>query len=58
MNKSDFVFVYNKNVAKYLKENGIYSITTGLHPTTHKMFTLFVKSECLQRVLDQYKNNK
>ncbi|MBU9720549.1 MULTISPECIES: hypothetical protein [Bacillaceae] len=54
--KDNLFFCYNKNLCLFLKEDkGIYSITTAIHPTTKKMFTLFAKSEELQKALDEYK---
>ncbi|MFD2703927.1 DUF5659 domain-containing protein [Salibacterium lacus] len=54
---SDMFFCYNKNLAQYIKSRGIYSITTAIHPTTGKMFTLFPKSEELQQALNEYHNH-
>lgn len=53
--KDNLFFCYNKNLCMYLKDKKIYSLTTAIHPTTKKMFTLFAKSEQLQKALDEYK---
>ncbi|OLS37920.1 hypothetical protein BTR22_05265 [Alkalihalophilus pseudofirmus] len=54
----DYFFCYNSNLAKHLKSKGIYSITTAIQPTSQKMFTLFPKSERLQSVLDEYREQQ
>ncbi|MFD2046457.1 hypothetical protein ACFSTA_19115 [Ornithinibacillus salinisoli] len=56
--KKDIFFCYNANVAKFIKAQGIYSITTAIEPTTKKMFTLFPKGDNLQQALDLYKKSK
>lgn len=56
--KNDLFFCYNRNLSKFLKDQGIYSITTAIHPTSKKMFTLFAKTDELQQALNLYKQVK
>lgn len=56
--KDNLFFCYNKTLSRFLKDSGIFSLTTAIHPTTKKMFTLFAKSEDLQQALDEYKKSK
>ncbi len=47
-------FCYDKNLAAYINKNGYKSVTTALSPSTGKKFTLFVKSDRLQHLIDEY----
>ncbi|MED1441912.1 DUF5659 domain-containing protein [Aeribacillus composti] len=58
MNSKQFFFCYSKDLSQYIKSKGIDSITTALSPSTKKKFTLFYKSEELQKTIDEYNKNK
>ncbi|WP_420485139.1 DUF5659 domain-containing protein [Cytobacillus firmus] len=51
-------FCYDKNLAIYINKKGYQSVTTALSPSSGKKFTLFVKSEQLQKIIDQYQETK
>lgn len=51
-------FCYDKNLAIFIHQEGYSSVTTALSPSTHKKFTLFMKSPKLQEIIDRYKKIK
>jgi hypothetical protein len=55
MDKSNFLFVYDFALMKYLDKNGVRYITKAIHPTTMKMFFLYFKTAGIQGILDQFK---
>jgi Domain of unknown function (DUF5659) len=54
----DHFFCYDKDLAIYIHKQGYKSVTTALSPSTHKKFTLFIKSPKLQEIIDQYHERK
>ncbi|WP_042346070.1 hypothetical protein [Bacillus massiliigorillae] len=55
MNNKDFFFCYNRKVYNYLtKLKNIEYITIAKNPSTDNIFTLFMKSDELQKALDEY----
>lgn len=51
-------FCYDKNLAMYIQSRGIRSVTTALSPSSMKKFTLFVKSDKLNSVINEFENMK
>lgn len=45
---------YSTPLVKFLKEHGIKYELVGLHPETHKMFWVYIKTEELNKVLQEW----
>ncbi|KZZ85643.1 hypothetical protein [Bacillus sp. SJS] len=58
MNRSNFHFVYNKNVSDFLKSKGINFICVAIEPKSQKMFSLYYINSELQQALEEYKQYK
>ena len=51
----DYFFCYTKSMSMHLKNCGIKYILKGISIKNGQIFTLYKKSEELQRALDSYK---
>ena len=51
-------FCYDKELAIFIHKHGYKSVTTALSPSTKRKFTLFIKSERLQQIIDEYQQLK
>lgn len=56
MDNKDYFFCYNKKLFDYLtKEKSLDFITIAINPTTKKTFSMFKKTNELQKALNDYK---
>ena len=54
-----YFYCYSWNLKEYLRNNGVESIVSGLHPATNKKYWVFEKeNKKLDGLLTQWKLNK
>lgn len=58
LTNKDFFFCYNRDVYYYLTNNGVEFITIAREPKENKMFSLFHRSEKVERLLENYYQEK
>lgn len=58
LTNKDFFFCYNRDVYYYLTNNGVEFITIAREPKDNKMFSLFYRSEKVERLLENYYQEK
>ncbi|ADU30339.1 hypothetical protein [Evansella cellulosilytica] len=58
MNKNDFLFCYDKRLADFIRLHNIEPITIAKNPKTEATFSMFVQSECLSKIIQQFKAHK
>jgi len=59
MDNKQFLFCYNSSLFRYLtEENNFNYITIAREPKNNKMFSLFYRSDSLNRKLAEYKGQK
>ena len=56
LNTSDFFFCYTKELSDFLSQNDLYYIFKAKSIKDNSVFTLYEKSDRLQGLLDEYKN--
>lgn len=54
----DFFFCYSPKLASYITQNGINYITVANHTKTGDTFSLFQKSDRLQKIIEEYRSNR
>lgn len=50
----DYFFCYTKSMSLYLKENGINYLFKAISIKNNQIFTLYKKTDELQKALDSY----
>ncbi|MGD6831409.1 hypothetical protein ACQCT5_04565 [Sutcliffiella halmapala] len=53
--KERFYFSYSKKESDYLKDNGVYYLTKGIHPQTKVVFTMYDRDERLLESLKEFR---
>lgn len=51
----DFFFCYTKKLSEFLRQNGVSYLLKANSVKDNNTFTMYVKSERLQELLDKYK---
>lgn len=59
INLNKYFYCYSWKLKEYLRNNGVESIVSGIHPTTNKKYWVFDKNnEKLDKLLTAWKLNK
>ncbi|WP_158735133.1 hypothetical protein [Alteribacillus sp. YIM 98480] len=53
--KKDVFYCYDAKLAKFLKDKGVYSLTTAINPASKNMFTMFVSTDEMQEYIKEFK---
>ena len=54
-----FFYCYNKQLFKYLHDvKGIEYVTVGINPASMKTYSQFIKTDQLNKALEEYRNTK
>lgn len=49
---------YSWNLVQFLNSHGLKYKLIGLHPDTHKKFWIFIRTEQLNKLLDEWKETR
>ena len=53
--KKDFFFCYNPKLSNHLWKNGFRYEMKAINPDNNRIFTMYIKSDELQRSIDEYR---
>lgn len=57
LTSKDFFYCYNKKVSDFLESKGLHKITVGINPNNKKPYSMYHKTELLQKALKEYSHN-